>query len=298
MMGTKVDNRSLNRPRGPKSADVEVVDKGGLASTTYFTCREHLWKMVQLVEDMMNGTSFEEDPITFLPVDFGQSHAGNKRKRKLAKLQPPCYVTSVVTNPAPALDYMYKKYSYKNSITNIWGHGVCKLSPRESEHAVHEYAMVLGVGPACPDGSTALIRYLSTTTTIEIPRSQISTYSGLDHDQEVIELVNQDASFLLLQNKPENIDEKYWDQRYRIFSRFDLGIKLDEESWYSATFESIGDYIAEACILASKTKINPSSLSSIWDCCSGCGGNTIPFCRRGIYVTAIDIDEQKLRYLR
>jgi hypothetical protein len=30
-----------------------------------------------------------------------------------------------------------------------------------------------------------------------------------------------------------DIPLKYWDQRYRLFSKFDLGIHLDKESWYS-----------------------------------------------------------------
>ncbi len=40
---------------------------------------------------------------------------------------------------------------------------------------------------------------------------------------------------------------KYWFQRYRLFSRFDQGIKLDTESWYSVTPEKIAQHIAERC---------------------------------------------------
>ena len=30
-----------------------------------------------------------------------------------------------------------------------------------------------------------------------------------------------------------NISLKYWDQRYRLLSKFDDGVQLDEESWFS-----------------------------------------------------------------
>jgi hypothetical protein len=38
---------------------------------------------------------------------------------------------------------------------------------------------------------------------------------------------------------------QYWAQRYRLFSRYDEGIQLDEESWYSVTPEKIAEHIAE-----------------------------------------------------
>ena len=40
---------------------------------------------------------------------------------------------------------------------------------------------------------------------------------------------------------------KYWAQRYRLFSRYDDGVKLDPESWYSITPEKIAQHIAERC---------------------------------------------------
>ena len=38
--------------------------------------------------------------------------------------------------------------------------------------------------------------------------------------------------------------EKYWSQRYRIFSKFDHGCLLDEESWFSITPEKIAEHHA------------------------------------------------------
>ena len=40
-------------------------------------------------------------------------------------------------------------------------------------------------------------------------------------------------------NPYPNVHEKFWAQRFRLFSLFDRGIKLDDESWFSVTPEVI-----------------------------------------------------------
>lgn len=37
---------------------------------------------------------------------------------------------------------------------------------------------------------------------------------------------------------------KYWSKRYYLFSKFDRGIKIDDESWYSVTPEPMAKHIA------------------------------------------------------
>lgn len=39
-------------------------------------------------------------------------------------------------------------------------------------------------------------------------------------------------------------NEKYWNQRYRLFSKFDQGIQLDNEGWFSVTPELIAKHMA------------------------------------------------------
>ena len=41
--------------------------------------------------------------------------------------------------------------------------------------------------------------------------------------------------------------KKYWFQRYRLFTKFDQGIWMDKEGWFSATPEKIAKHIAERC---------------------------------------------------
>lgn len=80
---------------------------------------------------------------------------------------------------------------------------------------------------------------------------------------------------------------KYWQQRYRLFSRFDEGIKLDDESWYSVTPEGIAKHIAERC--------HRTSPCIIIDAFCGAGGNTIQFALNyNVFVIAIDIDPNKI----
>ncbi|OAP11914.1 hypothetical protein AXX17_AT1G31040 [Arabidopsis thaliana] len=76
---------------------------------------------------------------------------------------------------------------------------------------------------------------------------------------------------------------KYWIQRYDLFSRYDQGIEMDEEGWYSVTPEEIA--IKQAQRYRGKVVI---------DCFSGVGGNTIQFAKVCSSVVAIDIDPVKV----
>jgi trimethylguanosine synthase len=37
---------------------------------------------------------------------------------------------------------------------------------------------------------------------------------------------------------------RFWKKRYYLFSKFDRGIKIDDESWYSVTPEPMAKHIA------------------------------------------------------
>jgi trimethylguanosine synthase len=41
------------------------------------------------------------------------------------------------------------------------------------------------------------------------------------------------------------LTSRYWYQRYRLFSRFDEGILMDKEAWYSVTPEGIARHLAK-----------------------------------------------------
>ncbi|KAG8014383.1 Trimethylguanosine synthase, partial [Nibea albiflora] len=85
---------------------------------------------------------------------------------------------------------------------------------------------------------------------------------------------------------------KYWAQRYRLFSRFDEGIRLDREGWFSVTPERIAEHIA----LRVEHSFSNSQL--VIDAFCGVGGNAIQFALTGKRVLAIDIDPVRLDLAR
>ncbi|XP_023573502.1 trimethylguanosine synthase isoform X2 [Octodon degus] len=84
---------------------------------------------------------------------------------------------------------------------------------------------------------------------------------------------------------------KYWAQRYRLFSRFDDGIKLDQEGWFSVTPEKIAEHIARRVGQSFRCGV-------VVDAFCGVGGNTIQFALAGERVIAIDIDPVKIDLAR
>jgi trimethylguanosine synthase len=85
---------------------------------------------------------------------------------------------------------------------------------------------------------------------------------------------------------------KYFSQRHRFWSKYDEGVAMDEESWYSVTPESIAEHTAR------RTKALFPEADVIIDAFSGPGGNSIQFARFFRRVIAIDIDPVKLACAR
>ncbi|XP_035770396.1 trimethylguanosine synthase [Neolamprologus brichardi] len=85
---------------------------------------------------------------------------------------------------------------------------------------------------------------------------------------------------------------KYWAQRYRLFSRFDEGIRLDREGWFSVTPERIAEHIA--------LRVEHSFFEAqlVIDAFCGVGGNAIQFALTGKRVLAVDIDPVRLDMAR
>lgn len=102
--------------------------------------------------------------------------------------------------------------------------------------------------------------------------------------------LSKESEALDLQGMPEQYPAsicKYWCQRYLLFTRFDDGIRMDEEGWFSVTPESIARHHASRC-----------ARGVIIDSFTGAGGNAIQFAKRSARVIAIDIDPTKIDYAR
>ena len=91
-----------------------------------------------------------------------------------------------------------------------------------------------------------------------------------------------------------DVHPKYYAQRYRLFSRYDAGIRLDAVGWYSVTPEAIAVHIASriaACMQRPFTVI---------DAFAGLGGNTIAFALQPlcVRVIAVELDAHRLSLAR
>jgi trimethylguanosine synthase len=83
-------------------------------------------------------------------------------------------------------------------------------------------------------------------------------------------------------DRPKDLDECQWQERYLLFSKFDEGVRLDETAWGVTTHEKIAKKIAKLC-----------QANVVIDAFCGVGGNCIQFARN-YKVIAVDIDKEKV----
>ena len=102
-----------------------------------------------------------------------------------------------------------------------------------------------------------------------------------DDYYEQIDYARKYGKYSSLKNTAPN--NKFWLQRYYYYSKFDKGIMMDRESWYSVTPEKIAKYLAK--LIRGK---------SVIDGFCGSGGNVIQFSKYCSKVYSIDISEKKL----
>ena len=88
------------------------------------------------------------------------------------------------------------------------------------------------------------------------------------------------------------VADKFWAQRKRLFSRYDEGIHMDKEGWYSVTPEAIATHLTDRIVA-----MHDSDDLVVLDAFAGCGGNVIAFARHPqvSLVLCADTDLNKLR---
>ncbi|GME71940.1 unnamed protein product [Ambrosiozyma monospora] len=123
---------------------------------------------------------------------------------------------------------------------------------------------------------------------------------AIHHQQEIIQKVNsidgQSRPHIETSNTQRVILDqvemippelmKYWNSRYQLFKKFDDGIQLMHELWYSVTPELL------AVKLAKFIKRNYPKAHNIGDLFCGGGGNTIQFLK--VFDRVIGIDNNKV----
>ena len=86
--------------------------------------------------------------------------------------------------------------------------------------------------------------------------------------------------------RPQDKDlQKFWKKRYYLFSKFDRGVLIDDESWYSVTPEPMAKHIAQRV-----TDLFGEGTSNVLDGFAGVGGNAIQFARKCGFCVASDMD--------
>eukprot|EP00557_Chaetoceros_sp_GSL56_P005109 CAMPEP_0176499486 /NCGR_PEP_ID=MMETSP0200_2-20121128/12953_1 /TAXON_ID=947934 /ORGANISM="Chaetoceros sp., Strain GSL56" /LENGTH=520 /DNA_ID=CAMNT_0017897909 /DNA_START=69 /DNA_END=1631 /DNA_ORIENTATION=+ len=95
----------------------------------------------------------------------------------------------------------------------------------------------------------------------------------------------------------DQVPDKYWAQRKRLFSKFEQGIELDKESWYSVTPEAISKHIAKRVSCLGKNNDNVGTRKIVLDAFCGVGGNALGFALEKdiALVVCVDVDLNKLK---
>jgi len=124
---------------------------------------------------------------------------------------------------------------------------------------------------------------------------------GKKYESTNFNLPNGDCGDGIVNPFPNDVQDKYWAQRRRLFSRFDEGIKLNNDGRYSVTPEAIANHIANRMIQIEKQNILREEENRheivVLDAFCGCGGNTIAFAKKSeiSLVIAVDMHREKLQ---
>lgn len=152
-------------------------------------------------------------------------------------------------------------------------------------------ATVLG-GDELRNARVAVRRHPSARGSIVFPKT------GFVH------LPNGDCGDGIVNPHPDAVEDKYWAQRHRLFERFEQGIQLDREGWYSVTPQAIADHVAQKMTTGGATASTPNERKQqgetgsmiVLDAFVGVGGNAIAFAKRdevGL-VICVDSDPNRL----
>ena len=259
---------------------VELQDPIPSAKHVYITCRKVLHSIVETIETINNDnivndndndndndnndydiSDINEMNDLLLPLQFGSKR--KRRKKKELKVIK-------INNDFPFMDNVFMVMYDEDS----------KFYPAE----------VLGIGPSNPPLSTCIVRFISYGNICEVKRSRLVKVPK--HCQDSIDT---DVMRCYDLNQPQDVHEKYWDQRYRLLSKYDKGILLDTESWYSITPEIIAKHIAVRCL--KQFNKNNMKINAVLDCFCGCGGNSIAMAEICNSVIVVDIDPDKIKKL-
>ncbi|KAG7192121.1 uncharacterized protein KQ657_002486 [Scheffersomyces spartinae] len=121
---------------------------------------------------------------------------------------------------------------------------------------------------------------------LRIQQEQMANTEKLSEDEYTIEPQDE----LLIHNYntlPDNC-KKFWKKRYKLFSKFNEGIYMSSDMWFSVTPEAVALFTARLI-----REMLPEA-EFILDVCCGAGGNAIQLATEFPHVVAIDISQNNI----
>jgi hypothetical protein len=85
-----------------------------------------------------------------------------------------------------------------------------------------------------------------------------------------------------------DVTAKYWSQRFRLFKKWNMGVRLDEVAWFSVTPEAIAVHHAARCSLCTPSTGVEQGPIFVLDAFCGAGGNAIQFALSSMNVLTFD----------
>lgn len=125
-------------------------------------------------------------------------------------------------------------------------------------------------------------------------KTEDAEYASETENAENPSLGTTQDQVLSTPSKPAQSLHKYYQQRYDYFSRFDEGIQIDDEGWYSVTPESIAKHTANELHAIANTNDDEKEEMVVVDAFCGVGGNSIQFAQVFDRVIAIDLSPTRL----
>lgn len=255
------------------------------------TIRQCLWSMVEYIHKK------ESHSIKNLTIDtHEESNDEQQHDSELQLLNMPLTFGSKKKRKRSI-----EKENQKKKIEKIFSLNQmpkCKDSfPREHNLFHHNFyfCQVIGVGINIYH---AMIRYIGNSEIYNVTWSELNKIPE-DYIDAAYSSLSEDLVDLF---PPSGVHQKYWDQRYRLLSKYDLGVMLDEESWYSITPEIIADYVARRCVLcydlqdsSTNNMIKKFADCHVLDLFCGCGGNIIAMTKYCKFGFGVDIDDFKTK---
>ncbi|XP_050539933.1 trimethylguanosine synthase-like [Daktulosphaira vitifoliae] len=130
----------------------------------------------------------------------------------------------------------------------------------------------------------------NTNSTLLCKKTELFTPKGLEKTKMNgnLQRENNNNKNSAIRTRPNDIKKHLWDKRYLLFSKFDEGIMMDNESFYSVCPEILSTHIALRC----------PGLHVAMDPFCGAGGNVIQLAKRYKQVIAVDNDANKLEFAK